>query len=169
MTDKRTNLNERHSFDICTIGKFIVLALIIVYIACLFIFTSGSTKSFEEVAGPVDGQVNKRRMVKAEDREIKKLYDLNLNDYEGVLCYIAKNNLSAEEVIVVKVKDKKQIKDVKDAFYERIDNRKKDFQGYAPEEEKYLEDAIVSIRGKFLFMAVGPDSEQQKEIFDNSL
>ena len=169
MTDKKTNMKNTVRFDIYSVGKFVIAALIVIYVAGLFIFTSGSTKSFEEVAGPVDGMINKRRMVKAEDRDIKKLYGINAGDYEGVLCYVAKNNLSAEEVIVVKVKETNQIKDVKDAIYHRIDKRKEDFKGYAPEEEKYLDDAIVSIRGKFVFMAVGPDGEQQKDTFDNKL
>ena len=169
MTDKRVNVKTGHQFDIYSSGKFVVVALILAYIICLFIFTSGSTKSFEEVAGPVDGMVNKRRMVKAEERDVKKLYGLNISDYEGVLCYVAKNNLSAEEVMVVKVKDADQIKDVKDAIYKRIDKRKEDFKGYAPEEEKYIDDAIVSVRGKFVFMAIGPDGEQQKDTFDKKL
>ena len=167
--DNKISFRKKYQFDIYTIAKLVVVACIIIYVACLLIFTSGSTKSFAEVAGPVDGIVNKRRMVKAKDREIKKMYGLNTSEYEGILCYMAKNNLSSEEIIIVKVKDESQVKDVKDAIYKRIESRKSVFQGYAPDEEKYLEDAIVSTRGKFVFMAVGPDSEQLKDMFYDKL
>ena len=167
--DNKRDIKKRHHVNLVFAGKFVVVALMIMYVVGLFIFTSGSTKSFEEVAGPVDGMINKRRMAKASERDIKKLYGLNIGEYDGVLCCVSKNNLSAEEVIVVKVKDKSQIKEVKDAIHKRLEGRKDDFHGYAPEEEKYIDDAIVSIRGKFIFMSVGPDSEIQKDTFYNAL
>lgn len=169
MGQNRRNRRQRRNFDFISAGKFFMAALIVVYVVCLFIFASGSSRTFEEVAGPVDGMINKKRMVKAGERDVKKFYGLNINEYEGVLCYVAKNNLSAEEVLVVKVKDPGQVKEVKDAVYNRLDNRKEDFKGYAPEEERYIDDAIVSVRGNFIFMAVGPDSEQQKDIFFSEL
>ena len=167
--DNRREIKDRHHVNLIFVSKFIVVAFILMYVAGLFSFTSGSTKSFEEVAGPVDGMINKRRMSKASERDIKKLYGLNIGEYDGVLCCIAKNNLSSEEVIVVKVKEESQIKEVKDAVQKRLECRKEDFHGYAPDEEKSIDDAIVSIRGKFLFMAVGPDSEMQKDAFYNAL
>lgn len=166
------NRNYKQGRDlsgVCNIGKFVVAALIVIYVACLFIFTSGSSKSFEEVAGPVDGMINKSRMVKATDRDVKKFYGLNTSDYEGVMCYISKNTLSAEEVLVLKVKDEDQIKDVKDAVNMRLEKRKSDFKGYAPDEEMAVDNAVFSIRGKFVFLSIGPDSDKQKEIFYSEL
>ena len=152
-----------------SIARYIIVALIVVYIVCLLIFTSGSSKSFEKVAGPVEGAINKETMVKQKELDIKKLYGLNESEYDGVMLYVSSNNLSAEEVLLLKVKDKDQLDDVRKAIDKRLESRMNDFKGYAPEEEAYIDNAVVSFRGDYVFVSIGVDAEKLKEVFNENL
>jgi len=51
----------------------------------------------------------------------------------------------------------------------RIEQRRNDFDGYAPEQVQLLENAQVLVRGRFVFMAVSPDAEQYRTAFVKSL
>lgn len=149
--------------------KYIVLAAIIAYIVLLMIFTSGSTKSFSEVEKAVEAVLDTENLEKADTQGLKRYYGLNSADYNGVMLYTSKASLSAEEVLLIKVEDEGQMQRVKDAVQKRLDSRKKDFEGYAPQESQMIEQAQMSVRGKFLFLAVAPKAEHYKEVFAKSL
>ena len=149
--------------------KYVVSAVIIAYIVVLMIFTSGSTKSFTQVEKAVEASLDTSNLKQVDVQGLKRYYGLNSADYEGVMLYSSQVSMSTEEVLLIKVKNEKQVQQVKDAVQKRLDNRKKDFDGYAPEQVKLIEQAQLSVRGKFIFLAVAPKAEAYKDAFANSL
>ena len=85
------------------------------------------------------------------------------------MLYTSESSMSAEEVLLIKVKNEGQMKRVKEAVEKRIANRKNDFEGYAPKEVQLLEQSELSVRGKFLFLAIAPKAAEYKEAFAKSL
>ena len=161
--------NIGRTSNINSILRYVTVILIIAYIACLLIFTSGSSKPFDQVAGPIEGAINKENLVKAKPREIKKLYDINVSEYDGVLLYVSNNNISSKEVLLVKAKTDEQVNELRTSIDRRLNDRMNDLKGYAPKEEAYIENAVVSVRGKYVFVSIGKDSENLKEVFSNNL
>ena len=47
--------------------------------------------------------------------------------------------------------------------------KKKEFDGYVPEEVKLLDDAQRSVRGNYVFLAIAPKAQEYKEAFNKSL
>lgn len=149
--------------------KYTVTALILAYVVVLMIFASGSTKSFEEVAASLEASLTSENLQKADAQGLKRYYGLNGADYEGVLLYTAKSSMSAEEILLVRTKSESQSQDVREAVEKRLENRKNDFDGYAPEQVQLLESAELSVRGNFVFLAVSPDAGKYKAVFSKSL
>ena len=149
--------------------KYFVLAAMIAYISFLMVFTSGSTKPFEEIEKAVEASVDMKNMKKADVQGLKRYYGLNSADYDGVMLYISESSISTEEISLIKIKDDGQMQQVKEAAEERIESRKNDFEGYAPEQAQLLSQAQVSVRGKYLFVAVAPKAESYKDAFMRSL
>ena len=85
------------------------------------------------------------------------------------MYYTTGANMSAEEVLLVRVKDDSRIREVTSAVGQRIESRINDFEGYAPEEVKLLEDARQSVRGKYIFYACSPKADEYTSIFNSSL
>ena len=152
-----------------TILKFGMAFLILVYIVLLLIYTSGSTKPFEEVASAVEEQLDQEALVKQDARALKRYYGLNSADYEGVMYYSAEFSISALEVLLVEVNTDQQVQEVRDAVEERLENRRNTFEGYAPEQAQLIEQAQILVRGRFIFLAVSPDAESYAAAFTNSL
>ena len=156
-------------FRIARVMKYIVLLLIIVFVAALMIYASGSSRPFEEVEKAVSSSLDKSNLTLQDGSAFKRAFGLSEADYAGVMYYASEFNISAEEVLVVLVKDESQIREVTEAIEKQVEARKNDFDGYAPEEVKLLEDAKQSVRGRYIFFAAAPKAEEYLEAFSNSL
>ncbi len=151
------------------IGRYISFLLILVFVVWLTIFKSGSTKPFEEVAYEVQESIEDEDLVKKDSQALKKYYGLNSAEYEGVLFYTSDFTMSAKEVLLIEVKHDVQVEEVKSAIENRIETRKESFEGYAPEQVQLLEEAAYVVRGKYIFVAVTPDAETYRQVFEKSL
>ena len=151
------------------IMKFVVFALIIGFVVLLMLFASGSNKPFEEVSKSVEDSLDTEALTAQDAAMFKRNFGLNAADYAGVLYYSSGASMSAEEELLVKVKRDRQVQEVVDAINERIDSRISDFEGYAPDEVKLLEDARQSVRGTYIFYACSPDADKYLSVFSGSL
>ena len=141
--------------------KYIIAGIILIYIVILLIFTSGSTKSFSEVRKKVEKAISQEELQQESGQKFKRYYGLNAADYEGVMLYSAKSSMSAEEILLVKTKTDEQVKEV--------ERRMLDFEGYAPEQVRMLEQAQISVRGKFVLCVVSPKVSVYVTAFSKAL
>lgn len=149
--------------------KYTVVAVIIAYIVVLMAFTSGSTKSFKQVSKAVESALDTTDLQKTDSQGLKRYYGLNGADYEGVMLYTSKSSMSADEILLIEAKSDGQVEGIKAAIDERLAGRKNDFDGYAPKQEQLIEQAQVTVRGKYVFLAVSKKAESYKSAFSKSL
>ena len=123
--------------------KYVILVFIILYLIMLMVYASGSKRAFSEVEKAVSSV--------------------------GVMYYASPSSVSAAEVLLIQVKNESQTDAVTDAIEKRKAQRMEDFDGYLPEEVKLLEDAQLSVRGKYIFYAVSSDASKYRNTFDKSL
>lgn len=154
---------------IACIMKYVVFVLIIGFVALLMLFVSVSNKPFEEVSKSVEDSIDTEALTVQDSALFKRNFGLNAADYIGVMYYSSGANMSAEEVLLVKVKRDSQVQEVVDAIDERIESRINDFEGYAPDEVKLLQDARQSVRGTYIFYACSPDADSYLSVFSGSL
>ena len=156
-------------FRIARVMKYVILVLTIAFVAVLMIYASGSSRPFKEVEDAVSGSLDKSNLTLQDGAAFKREFGLSEADYAGVMYYASEFSISAEEVLVVLVKDESQVQEVTEAINKQVEARKNDFDGYAPEEVKLLEDAKQSVRGRYIFSAAAPKAEEYLEAFSNSL
>ena len=150
------------------IMKYVVFAAVLVYIAVLMAYASGSSRPFEEVEAAVSSALKDSGLKEMDSQMLKRNFGLSA-DYAGVMYYASESSMSAEEVLLIRVSSDKQVQEVTDAVNERIDSRINAFEGYAPEQVKLLEDAQQSVRGRYIFFAVASDAEEYRAVFESSL
>ncbi len=164
----RTNIRTKRMMA-PQIMKYIIVAVILAYIAVLMAYASGSSRPFEEVEAALSSALDGSGLKKMDSQMLKRNFGLNSADYAGVMYYASESSMSAEEVLLIRVSGDSQVQEVADAVSERISSRKNAFDGYAPEQVKLLEDAQQSVRGRYVFFAVSPDAEEYRAVFDGSL
>lgn len=164
-----TEKNKAVCAAIVTIAKYLVALFIVIYIVLLFLFTGGSTKPFNEIADAIESSLDLTELKNFGDLGLKRYFGLNGADYEGVMYYHSQNNLSAEEVLLIKVKDKAQVPEIQHAVEKRLKSCRNDFDGYDPKQARLIDEAHLSVRGKYIFLAVGPKAQEYQDIFSKSL
>lgn len=148
--------------------KCVALALIVVFVVVLMTRT-GAGVPFKTAAKAVEASLDTENLTEQNARNLRRNFGLDNAEYEGVLYYASEYSMSAEEVLLVKVKDEEQVKTVTDAVQKRIDTRLDAFRGYAPEEVKLLEQAVQDVRGTYIFYSAAPEADRYLEAFHESL
>lgn len=151
------------------IMKYVVFVLIIAFVVVLMLYNSGSSKPYEEVRQSLEAALDKESLTEQDQTALRKNFNLNAADYAGVMYYSTGANISAEEVLLVKVKNDSQVQEVTAAVDQRIESRINDFEGYAPDEVKLLENARRSVRGTYIFFACSPKADEYLSAFNSSL
>lgn len=154
---------------IACIMKYVIFGLIIGFVVLLMLYMSGSNKPFQDVEKAVEKSLDKKELSRQKASGFKRNFGLNAADYAGVMYYSSGASMSADEVLIVKVKSNSQVQEITAAIENRLSSRISDFEGYAPEEVKLLEDAKQSVRGKYIFYAVSEDAERYMSVFGSSL
>ena len=149
--------------------KYIVLAAVLAFVVLLMLFTSESSRPFEEVAKAVEDSLDDESLIEQNGARLKRNFGLNAADYSGVMYYSSESNISAEEVLLIKVKNTDQIQQVTNAIEDRVEARRNDFEGYLPEEVQLLDDARQSVRGTYIFYAASPKADEYLDTFSASL
>ena len=149
--------------------KYVILILIMAFVVLLLLYASGSSRPFNEVERAVSSSLDKSNLTRQDGTAFKRRFGLSEADYAGVMYYASEFSISAEEVLLIQVKDESQVQEVTAAIEKQVEARKNDFDGYAPEEVKLLEDAKQSVRGRYIFFAAAPKAEEYLEVFSSSL
>ncbi len=151
--------------------KYIFIGALVVFVVFMFVRNSGSNKPFAEVEEAVESVIDTSTLERADDQTLKRDYGLYAEDYEGVMLYVSTFNLEAQEILLVRVKDgdDAQMLEVEDAINTRIENRRNDFEGYLPEQVLLLDEAIISIRGDYIFLAISENAEEYQKAFIKGL
>ncbi|MCY9517610.1 DUF4358 domain-containing protein [Paenibacillus apiarius] len=109
------------------------------------------------------------KLKKGDSHKLKKLYDLGTEQVEDFILYTATSNVKADEIVVIKVKDEKQIDSVKASIAKRIDTQAVKFKDYRPDEYALLEKHVLKVKSHYILFAVSTDAEQIEQAFDAAL
>ena len=149
--------------------KYVLAAVLLVFIVLDMANDPTSNADIETVAGQVVKAAEFQGMEEAEARMVKRFYGLNPRDYEGAVLYAPIDNMDAHELLLVKLKDSSQKKQVLEAIRERLNTQLKSFEGYGAEQTALLKKHVLLEKGNFVLYAVGEHAADAQEAFVKSL
>ena len=139
----------------------------------LAMFTmSGCAKSYKNITtDEISNNILQKdeNLQKSDKKMLKRLYGLNSDDYEEFSLCISKSTMEVNELLIIKVKDKNQIEAIECAMEQRVSNQLNNFGWYAPKQAKIIEDYELIARDKFVFLCIGENAENNKQIFIESI
>jgi len=150
-------------------GKIITTVLLISYIIILLVHLSGSNRSFEEVSAPLIRTLENTDLVEVNGQGFRNFYGVNPAELEGVVMFTSTFSLSAEEVLLIQVRHPEQINDLVRTIEESLIDRRKSFGEAAPEQVHYIDNAWLTVRGDYVFLAISPRATELRRIFLDSL
>ncbi|MFU0800632.1 MAG: DUF4358 domain-containing protein [Xylanivirga thermophila] len=107
-------------------------------------------------------------MIKGDQKDFDKLYDMDKDEVEEFLLYLAPSNIRSDEVAVIKANKKDDIDDIIDNIKDRIEDKKEGFKDYIPEEYELIQKHVLTSKGNYVLFVVSKDAEKIEEAFENS-
>lgn len=149
--------------------KYILLILLIAFIVSLMRGDKISSSKLEDVTAKVIEAMDMTDLSVADNRTVRRLYGLNVDDYDGVSLYVSDSNMKVEEVLIIKLKDESQAETVETAALGRVDTQLQSFEGYGPEQCKLLEDHVLDTEGNYVLFVVNQEAQAADQAFQKSL
>lgn len=152
-----------------TIRRILSIALAGVLSIGLFTACGGEEEKTPDVSAVLTAVVESQTledMMDGNDDEFSFRYDIDMGDVEGYAMTYCGNGAIADEITVVKAKDKEAVNAVKAVFEKRIEKRTNDFAGYVPEEEAKLKKSTVEVHGNYVILLICPDNAAAKKAVD---
>lgn len=150
------------------------LKVILVIVLAIFLFQSLSDKrtsrtSFTTMSKTMEKCVNTNKTKKGNTQIIRRLYSLDPEDYEGIMLYYPSSTMSANELLVVKLKSVKQQDLVVECIKTRNQTQKNSFKGYGAAQTKLLDNSITEVRGNYILYVVDEHASTIRDTFVKAL
>lgn len=157
-------------------GTYVYIVLQVVCIACLGWLLSREFMSHtiyevdcDQVSKAVLQRADEDMMQPGTNQMIKRLYGLDPDSYQGVVLYYPTTNMGSEELLVVKLSDLGQEKEVVEAIEKRLKTQKKNFDGYGTYQTDMLNHSVIDVRGNYVLFVSAQDASGSLSAFENSL
>ena len=149
----------------------IVIVIVLIIIAVLGIIINNSNKSIqiniEDLATKIaESGAFEDEIAKIDSEMIMSDYNITTDEVEGFVSYQG-SGATSEEIVILKVKDKSNLNDVKDKINSRIQERKQAFQSYLPEEVGKIDNNILRVEGNYIIFCVSNDSSKVNQIIND--
>lgn len=118
----------------------------------------------EEVEIPMSGEIDFNT-----DQEAAERYEINLEDIEEGMVYRAMINIRADEIIILKAKDKSKVSRLEEALEKVYNTRYNIWKNYLPQEFEKVENHILKTKGNYLVFIISEDPEKIEEVFDKAI
>jgi len=151
---------------------FTLMGIVVIVLALLTGCSSKNTTAKEPSIDEIDQNINEAvdisNMVKSDSNKLEKLYDINTEEVEDFKLYTAKTNIEANELLILKVKDQKDIEDIKEDINDRIETQTSSFKDYLPDEYYLIEKNVLKSNGNYIIFVISEEAEKIESIFDES-
>jgi hypothetical protein len=148
--------------------KWALTLLAVVVIAAQSVSGRTSNTDIETMKKKVTEGADLSAMQEADYQMIRRLYGLDASEFDGIVLYYPVTNMGAEELLLVRLKDKSQQEQVKNAIAGRLETQKNSFAGYGADQTAMLEKSITDVRGNYAFFASAADPSAFHKAFRNA-
>ncbi|MBB6715703.1 DUF4358 domain-containing protein [Clostridium gasigenes] len=148
-----------------TYKKYYLIQIIIIVVIFIGLYPIVKVRqaNMDDIRNSIEKSVSLDRMDMGNEKILKKLYYINIKDLEDFIYYAPKSNMDEDEILVLKVKDEKNIPIIKSQIQKRIDKKSESFKNYRPEKYEIIKNAVLEDEGQYLIFIISQDSYNIKE------
>lgn len=125
--------------------------------------------SATEIGEKIKHVTNLEKMKEGDNNKLQKLYNINADEVESFVLYTAPTNIKADEIVVMKVKDKKNVESIKKKISNRVEKKSRSFKDYLPDEYFLIEKHVLKTKDNCILLAISKDADKVEKTFDEIL
>ncbi|MBE6719116.1 MAG: DUF4358 domain-containing protein [Ruminococcaceae bacterium] len=146
------------------------VAVLVVFVIILLAVNSGGTdKAVTDVAEPVIKAADVSKMTKKPAAFAAKTFSFDLAKTDGVVYYTNENIMDVSELLIVKVKDRQDAKEVARQIEKQVESQKNLFKNYAPDQYDLLGESVIKTSGNTVFYCTGKNADDAYAAFKKAL
>lgn len=143
-------------------GAWIVMILMLVLTGC-----GKSTKArkldFQKVIPNIEENYMDAIMVEMTDSDFYEMFELDPSQVVQTYYKFAFLDIRADEIVMIQLKDSALVTPVEEVLWNRVNELRKEFDGYIEKQKEIVDNAIVFHEGNYVFLIV---SEHASDIQD---
>ena len=149
-----------------------ILALVLALAAMLIVSGCGGNApakeiDINEVVDALENQITYQDSLSPlTDDMFNSVYMLDASLIKNAVAYVS-TGATAEEIIAIELTDESAADTVKAAMEDHLVYLKEGYADYGPQEVPKIEDAVLTVSGKYVFLSISDDSAKAKEIIDS--
>ena len=118
------------------------------------------------VQAVAQGLTFKDTMMTVDQDVFYNFYDIDAQKVADVSMYTSSSRATAEEVTVIRMKDAADIQLAQDAIAARIEDQKRSYESYMPDEMPKINNAAVYTHGSYAILVVADDTSGAEKTFE---
>ncbi|MGG4263837.1 DUF4358 domain-containing protein [Peribacillus simplex] len=122
-----------------------------------------------EIGEKIKHVTNLEEMKEGDSKKLQKLYNIKTDEVESFVLYTAPTNIKADEIVAIKVKDMKNVENIKKKISNRVEKKSKSFKDYLPDENFLIEKHVLKTKDNFILLAISKDADKVEKTFDEIL
>lgn len=145
--------------------EMLVLCCLMVFIVFVSTRDNYIDVSMEDIKSAVSEAADFSGMEEFGNSQLKKDFGINANDYEGVIYYGHQSVMDCEKVLIIKLSDSSQGKDLAKSVKEIRTADMDMFRSYAPDQYKLLDECVIEQKGNYFIYVVSDNARAVEKAF----
>lgn len=126
-------------------------------------------QSPSEIMTSIKKDITFPEMAEIDKASLNGYFEIKTDDIEEMAYIIAGGGATADEVLILKMKDGADINDIKTKVEARKKMQTELFESYSPNEVPKLKSSVVETKGNYIFFAITNDNAKAKKIFNDAV
>jgi hypothetical protein len=120
-----------------------------------------------DIMKKISEEVKLPAMIDLKKEEMKDFYYINPDDVDESIIKLPMMNVMATEVAIIKVKDAKNVENVKASINKRVKDLERIWSQYLPNQYELVENHILKSNGQYVIFIVHEDAKKIEGTFDS--
>lgn len=105
--------------------------------------------------------------IELDNESLNEMYSIDSSKLDSYIIKVPIMNIRADEIAIVKVKEKKDVSYIVNKIKERANVVKNTFNKYLEDQYELAENNIIITKGKYILFSISENNEQIEEIFNS--
>lgn len=150
---------------IMKILKIVFPALLAVFLFLLLTADSVKDINIEQLKEEYTSDESTASMTKGSDLMLKRFFGIDAQDLNGYIYERSSSLMNVNELLILKTADETSAGSYERNCEKRLSVLRADFTGYGSDQLTVIDNAVIEVKGNYLFYAASPSAERWEELF----
>ena len=149
--------------------KWLLAGVIFAFAALMLIGNNVKDVDMEVIRTAINSSGRLGTLYEADANAVKKTFDIDVQETDGFVMYTSDSIMDVSELFIAKCRDTSKMNALQAAVEVRLSSQKVSFENYGTDQSFLLKNAVLEVRGEYLFYAVGENAAALKSVFSSCI